>query len=216
MEKIAEKAEKMPVKLQKKPKKPPLRMKKSGITAKQLRFAQEYVVDRNITQAAIRAGYTKRSAYSTGHELLQKPEVQAEVERLTAEIAEKAKIKAEDIVRDLIEVKDRCMQKAPVMTFTAAGPMQLIDEEGRNVWKFDANGANKSLELLGKHIGMFVDRKELTGRGGGPLQVNAAGVLLVPAEVALKDWQLSAQEIADKLEADMIKALAVEKKKGSK
>lgn len=206
----------MTEKLQKKPKNPPLRMKKGGITAKQLRFAQEYVVDRNATQAAIRAGYTKRSACSVAHEILQKPEVRAEVDRLTAELAEKAKIKAEDIVRDLIEVKDRCMQKAPVMTFTAAGPMQAIDDEGRNVWKFDANGANKSLELLGKPIGMFVDRKELTGRGGGPLQVNAAGVLLVPAEVALKDWQRSAQEIADKLEADMIKALAAEKKKGSK
>lgn len=93
------------------------------------------------------------------------------------------------------------------MVRIAGESVQAIDEEGRNVWQFDAKGANKSLELLGKHIGMFVERRELTGKNGGPLQVQASGVLLVPAEVALSDWQQSAQKIAADLEKQMMLAL---------
>lgn len=172
-----------------------------------MRFAQEYVIDRNATQAAIRAGYSERSAFAQGARLLRKDKVLQEIDRLTQELAEKSKLTAEAIVADLIEVKERCMQRAPVMVREGKEMVQAIDEEGRNVWQFDAKGANKSLELLGKHIGMFVERRELTGKNGGPLQVQASGVLLVPAEVALSDWQQSAQKIAADLEKQMMLAL---------
>lgn len=186
--------------LQKHPRKP-------SMTGKMMRFAQEYVIDRNATQAAIRAGYSERSAFAQGARLLRKDKVLQEIDRLTQELAEKSKLTAEAIVADLIEVKERCMQRAPVMVRIAGESVQAIDDEGRNVWQFDAKGANKSLELLGKHIGMFVERRELTGKNGGPLQVQASGVLLVPAEVALSDWQQSAQKIAADLEKQMMLAL---------
>ena len=183
-------------------------VRKPSVTGKMMRFAQEYVIDRNATQAAIRAGYSERSAYAQGTALLKKHEVLQEIDRLTQELSENAKLTAEQIVADLIEVKERCMQRAPVMVRAGKEMVQAVDDEGRNVWQFDAKGANKSLELLGKHLGMFVERRELTGKNGGPLQVQACGVLLVPAEVSLTDWQQSAQQIADDLEKEMNLALA--------
>ncbi|MCA9467070.1 MAG: terminase small subunit, partial [Nitrospira sp.] len=56
------------------------------MTAKQLRFVEEYMVDLNATQAAIRAGYEPRSAYSIGQENLKKPEIQAAIEERKAAI----------------------------------------------------------------------------------------------------------------------------------
>lgn len=52
---------------------------------------------------------------------------------------------------------NRCMQKVPVMEFdpVAKGRRQAIDDEGNAVWQFDSSGANKALELLGKHLGVF-------------------------------------------------------------
>ena len=49
---------------------------KSQLTAKQERFVQEYLVDLNATQAAIRAGYSRKTAYSIGEENLKKPDIQ--------------------------------------------------------------------------------------------------------------------------------------------
>lgn len=207
MEKAEKKSEKMTKTKKKSAKTLQKPLRKPSMTGKMMRFAQEYVIDRNATQAAIRAGYSERSAFAQGARLLRKDKVLQEIDRLTQELAEKTKLTAEAIVADLIEVKERCMQRAPVMVREGKEMVQAIDDEGRNVWQFDSKGANRSLELLGKHLGMFVERRELTGRNGGPLQVQASGVLLVPAEVALSDWQQSAQEIAADLEKQMMLAL---------
>lgn len=50
------------------------------LTAKQERFCDEYVIDCNATQAAIRAGYSEKTAYSIGHENLSKPEIQKSIQ----------------------------------------------------------------------------------------------------------------------------------------
>ncbi len=215
MEKTQEIVEKMRKTVKKEPRKLKNPAKVGHLTMKMLRFCEEYVKDLNATKSAIRAGYSEKTAYAQGNALLKKPEIKKEIDRLNKEISEKNRVTAESIVADLIEVKDRCMQKAPVMTFDYVEKemVQAQDEEGRDIWKFDAAGANKSLELLGKHLGIFVDRKEVTGRRGGPLQVKSSGVLLVPADVALTEWQKSAQRIADDLEKQMMKAIAEQQKK---
>ena len=48
--------------------------------------------------------------------------------------------------------------------------VQVQDEEGRDVWEFDANGALRAQELLGKHLKLFTDKTELTGKDGAPLK----------------------------------------------
>ena len=46
---------------------------------------------------------------------------------------------------------------------------QVVDEEGNSVWCFDGKNAIRALELLGKHKGMWVEKQELTGANGGPI-----------------------------------------------
>ncbi|MCA9469957.1 MAG: terminase small subunit [Nitrospira sp.] len=74
------------------------------MTSKQERFVQEYLVDLNATQAAIRAGYEPRSAYSIGQENLKKPEIQAAIEERQAAIQQKLQVDQENVVQELIRV----------------------------------------------------------------------------------------------------------------
>ena len=125
--------------------------KKRKLTDKQARFCQEYIKDLNKTQAAIRAGYSKNRASELGYQLLQNPTVQAEIERLQEEIKEKNWLTVDFVLDGLKEVYEKC-KNVPV-----------LDKEGNLVgYKIDSAGANRALELMGKHINMFVDRKEIT------------------------------------------------------
>lgn len=56
-----------------------------ALTAKQKRFVEEYLIDLNATQAAIRAGYSPNTAYSIGNENLNKPEIRARIDKAMAE-----------------------------------------------------------------------------------------------------------------------------------
>ena len=89
------------------------------LSDKRERFCQEYVIDQNATQAAIRAGYSPRSARSQAHDLLTKPDIRAEIGRLQRKVAEKLEISHADLlkrcwdtatgdVNDLIRVEHRC------------------------------------------------------------------------------------------------------------
>jgi phage terminase small subunit len=134
-------------------------MKKPILTPKQERFIQEYLVDLNGTQAAIRAGYSKRTARDTASEYLAKPHIKAAVNQLKEKRAKETGVTAEWVITSIKEVAERCMQKVPVMTFDKEEKeyVQVKDEEGRDVWEFDSSGANRALELLGKHLVLFTD-----------------------------------------------------------
>lgn len=129
----------------------------AGVNDKQERFCQEYVIDLNATQAAIRAGYSKKTAYSLGQRLLKKAEIIARIEELKKEIAEKNKLSAEWVIKELKEVHKRCMQAEPVMKWDYE-KKQMV-ETGEYV--FDSKGANRALELMGKHISMFTEKLEV-------------------------------------------------------
>ena len=108
------------------------------LTPKQQRFVAEYLIDLNATQAAIRAGYSKHTANEQGSQLLAKLSVREAVTAGQASLADKAQFTAEDILRDLEEMRMQalaCMQFGPAM---------------------------KAAELRGKQIGMFVERRETT------------------------------------------------------
>lgn len=125
------------------------------LTPKQQRFVEEYLLDLNATQAAIRAGYSAKTADSIGPRLLGNVGVARAIEDATKKRAERAEVDAEYVVRNLREVAERCMQKRPVLNMKGE---QVVDEEGNAKWTFDSKGANRALELLGKHIGMFTDK----------------------------------------------------------
>ena len=106
------------------------------LTPKQDRFVQEYVTHLNATEAARRAGYSQRSAAEIGHENLRKPQIQAAIDRAQLSLAERTNVTAEYIIGKLLDNVD------------AAERLGKLSD------------MNRSLELIGKHIGMFAERRE--------------------------------------------------------
>ena len=123
----------------------------SKLTAKQEAFCREYLIDLNATQAAIRAGYSTKTARNVACENLTKPYISEYVQELMNERSKKTEITAEYVLASIKSVADRCMQVEEV----------LVNGEASGGFKFDSSGANKSLELLGRHLKLFVDKVEV-------------------------------------------------------
>lgn len=122
------------------------------LNEKQKQFCEEYIIDLNGTQAAIRAGYSKKTANRIASELLSKLDIQEYICELKNKRSERVKYSQDELMRDILEVKNRCMQANPV-----------LDKEGNEtgIWKFDSNGANKALDMLAKHVGFYeTDNKQ--------------------------------------------------------
>lgn len=119
-----------------------------NLTPKQRLFVAEYLKDLNATQAAIRAGYSPRTANEQAARLLAKVSIRAATEQAFNKRAAKVELSADYVLGNLTEITERCMQHAAV-----------LDKEGEPTgeYRFDASGANRALELLGKHLGMFVE-----------------------------------------------------------
>lgn len=126
----------------------------SKLTSKQQLFIKEYLIDLNGTQAAIRAGYSKKTARQIATEMLSKLYMQEAIEEAKKKRMEKADITAEYVLNSLKTVAERCMQAEEVMAFNYA----TRELEATGEYKFDSNGANKALELLGKHLSLFTDK----------------------------------------------------------
>ncbi len=127
------------------------------LNLKQKTFCQEYIIDFNGTRAAISAGYSKNSAKEIASENLTKPNIQRYINELINKRNERLEFTQDDVLRDLIEVKNRCMQKVPVMYYDKENKeyKQETNENGDGVWKFDAQGANSALDKLAKHVGFY-------------------------------------------------------------
>ncbi len=93
------------------------RKEQEGLTEQQRIFAEEYVKTGKQREAAIAAGYKAESASQQASRLLKKDKVLAYVRALRAQAAEGVCLQVEDVLRDLIEIKNRCMQAVPVQVF---------------------------------------------------------------------------------------------------
>ena len=159
-----------------------------ALTPKIHRFCEEYLVDLNATQAAIRAGYSRHSAYSQAHDLLKKPEVQSEIERLRDERSERTKINADWVLTrlaaiaeaDLNDLYDTTGELLPVEDWPMIWRQGLIAGvdveqlfEGRGeereqigvVKRIKTVDRIRAIELIGKHVNVkaFEDRVAVTG-----------------------------------------------------
>lgn len=125
----------------------------SKLTNKQEAFCLEYLIDLNATQAAIRAGYSEKTATEMGYENLSKPHIAEKISKLKHERSEKTKIDAEWVLNQAVKVHLMCLQAEPVMS----------GGEPTGEYKFDSSGANKSLEIVGKHVNIqaFIDNKRI-------------------------------------------------------
>lgn len=130
------------------------------LTPRQARFVDEYLVDLNATQAAIRAGYSASSADVNGSRMLGNAKVVRAIAEKIEKRSQATSLTAEYVVNSLMEVAERCLQRRPVMVFDPVerSMVQATDDEGNHIWQFDSQGANRSLELLGKHLGMYTDK----------------------------------------------------------
>mgnify|MGYP000871786446 FL=1 len=222
----------------------------AGLTAKQQRFVEEYLVDLNATQAAIRAGYSVKTAEVIGHENLRKPKIQGFIDKALTERAERTEITADKVLRrwwdiatadpnDIIHLRRGCCRhcygigyqyqwrdeeeyqqavgqaikrakedETPAIPSAAGGygfnrlldpnescpyclgegnpELHLADtrkltgkarllyagikqtQAGIEI-KFQDQG--KALENVARHLGMFIDKHELSGPGGGALNI---------------------------------------------
>jgi phage terminase small subunit len=134
------------------------------LTDKQEAFIREYMIDLNATQAYLRAGYKVKesTARANGSRLLTNANVLARIQELQAERAKKLELDADWVLRRLKEISDKCMQAEPVVVFDYDSKSMVETGE----YQFDSTGANKSTELIGKHLGMFKERIEHSGETG--------------------------------------------------
>ena len=141
------------------------------LKAKEERFCQEYIVDYNGTQAAIRAGYAESSARSMASKLLTNHNIAARVRLLQKEQAERLQLSADVVLVKLFETLSMCMQAVPVMIWDPVERKMV--ESGQ--YSFDSKGATKCLELIGKHLGMFTDRVQVSGSVNAGLELRGGG-----------------------------------------
>ena len=168
----------------------------ADLNPRQARFVEEYLIDLNATQAAIRAGYSARTANEQGSRLLANASVADAVARAKAERSARIGLTADRVLEELAAVafarmpdyadwgSGRQMGLKPSDGLTdqqAAAVAQVVETEKyikslgkgeelmsreRSIKLHDKLG---SLKLLGQHIGMFTEKHELTGKDGEPL-----------------------------------------------
>lgn len=151
-----------------------------ALTPKQQKFADEYLIDLNATQAAIRAGYSPKTAKEIGAENLTKPNIRAYIDERMAEHSARTGVNQERIIRELAriafldptqlvnmdsaELRDDATADdraaiASVKVKTMSGDTEMIEREVRFADKI------KALELLGKRFGMWIDKQQVDVNG---------------------------------------------------
>lgn len=142
-----------------------------ALTPKQERFVAEYLIDLNATQAAIRAGYSQKTAGQIGEQNLKKLEIAEAIKAAMEKRADRNSVTQDEVISGLRELRDMAMGKKPMRVTeilrVSGKPPKTIEID---VKVFEAAAAKGALELLGKHIGMFKEKVELTGANGGPVE----------------------------------------------
>lgn len=153
----------------------------ASLTAKQARFVEEYLIDLNATQAAIRAGYSEKTAHSIGAENLIKPEIQNAIAEAQAKRSERTKIDADYVLQrlvaidqmDVLDIMDddgnvKPLRDWPKIWRQYISNIETISVDDGEGWlkKIKWPDKVKNLELLGKHIsvGAFKDKVEHSGK----------------------------------------------------
>lgn len=168
-----------------------------NLTSKQARFIEEYLLDLNATQAAIRAGYSAKTAYSIGQEILKKPEIQEAICQAQKDRSERTKIDQDWVIKRLAALADADIKRVATWdasgialadsdeltwedTYTISevileetiketeGGQELIMKRQKRLKQADKKGP---LELIGKHLGMFTDKLKISGDSTAPVQI---------------------------------------------
>lgn len=171
-----------------------------ALTDKQRRFVDEYLVDLNATQAAIRAGYSAKTAGQTAHEYLRKPEIAEAIRDAQERLSQRTEITQDMVLRELAKIGFSDIRKVvrwgrtelKVADAEEGGATEVhhglaligadeIDDdtaaaiseisEGREGLKVKFHDKKGALVDIGRHLGMFKDRIEHSGPNGGPIPI---------------------------------------------
>ena len=172
---------------------------RAPLNDKQRMFVVEYLTDLNATQAAIRAGYSERTAGSQAHDLLKKPEIQAAITEAQAKRANKLEITQDRVLAELARIAFGDIRKVVKWGSTelrmvpgidgeetlepyhgvAVIDSSMIDDdtaaaisevsEGRDGIKVKMNDKKGALELIARHLGMLNDKVKVQGDPDNPL-----------------------------------------------
>ena len=126
------------------------------MTDKQKRFCDEYLVDFNATQAAIRAGYSNKTAYSIGDENLRKPELKKYIDERIAEKQSQLIATQDEVLRYLTSVL-RGEQKEQTLRMADIGVQEVAEINTSTKDRL------RAAELLGKAYGAFRDKVDVSG-----------------------------------------------------
>ncbi|NFL43203.1 terminase small subunit [Clostridium botulinum] len=149
------------------------------LTAKQKRFCNEYLIDLNATQAAIRAGYSVDSAKVIGCENLTKPNVKSYLDRRMAKREIRTEISQDKVLNELAKIGFANIDDYVVVD-SSSGYDKVIIKDTKSIpedkisaissIKQGANGIEvrlhdkvRALENIGRHLGMFKDKLEISG-----------------------------------------------------
>ena len=151
-----------------------------SLSPKQQRFVAEYLVDLNATQAAIRAGYSAKTAKNIGHEHLTKPHIRSAIAVGKAKQLEEADITAKEVLQamarlarvDVQSFYDDAGNPKPIQAWTPAQSAQVSrvetvtretgDGTTETVVKLGFWSKEKALDMLGKHFGVLTEQINLT------------------------------------------------------
>lgn len=144
----------------------------ASLTAKQQRFCEEYLTDRNATQAAIRAGYSERTAKQTGAENLSKPVVRNAIAALTRTVSASTKITAERVLAEIGRMA--FFDPADYVDVKNMADIAALPEHVRRAivgWGWDRNqnftvklaDKSKALDQLARHLSLYNDKLKVEG-----------------------------------------------------
>ncbi len=152
-------------------------MAERKLTPKQQKFVAEYLVDLNATQAAIRAGYSAKTARNIAQELLTKPNIQAEIQKRQGKIQQKLEISQETIIAELAAIAlANGADYAKVVSDGVGGyveftPTDQLDpiklkaiagiKQSQSGMEIKLHDKLRAIELLDKYLGLFTQQKEV-------------------------------------------------------
>ncbi|MEK1336156.1 terminase small subunit [Limosilactobacillus fermentum] len=122
------------------------------LTLKQQRFVDEYIISGNATQAAIKAGYSKKTANRIATENLSKPVIKTAIDKRNAEIQSEKIMDMQEVMELLASIA-----RGETTEETVTNKGDVIETATRNSDKL------KALELIGKRFGAWTDKKEISG-----------------------------------------------------
>ncbi|AQS50736.1 terminase small subunit [Paenalcaligenes hominis] len=187
------------------------------LTPKQKRFVEEYLIDLNATQAAIRAGYSQRTAGQIGEQNLKKLEIKQAIQAAQENRSERTEITQDMVLQELAKIgfsdirkivrwgetmlrmetdKDGNDVVVPYHGLALIDSAEIDDAtaaaisevaEGRNGLTVKLHDKKGALVDIGRHLGMFKDRVEHSGPDGGPIPMMPTTIELVAPNVESKD-----------------------------